>query len=298
MPARVRYLHTVTRLWLCCLLLTALCCCAGTSPAFASPPGEYCPASIAGVVPVHPQVSVQGILGTDTIFAYRLRADAPGIVSGRLRIYSARRTFSLEFANVELKPVQHDVDAKNLHYATYDSEPFYFAFVEPVAIAAAWVSRATSSSAPPSVCSAVPIVAPMLSAAPDPIQSWVDPDTGALAARMRDRAPATAPFVTYEGNVDIGNCRAVFEPARMTKVTPPVFPKDLNISSTRRGDAIVKVAVDKKGVVTNTSLYASSGYKIWDGASALAARTATYTPASLLCVPLPGYFLFESAFSK
>ena len=298
MPAGVRYLHTVTRFWLCCLLLTALYCCGGASPALAAAPGQYCAVSLADVVPVHPQVAAQGVIGTDTMFGYRLRGDSPGTVSGRLRIYSARRTFSLDFANVELNPVQHDVDAKNLHYATYDSEPLYFSFLEPVAVEAAWVSRATASSAPAEVCSAVPVVAPFVPASPGAIQSWVDPDNGELGARMRERAPPAAPFVTYEGNIDIGGCHTVFEPARMTKLTPPVFPKDLNTSSTRRGDSIVKVAVDKKGIVTNTALYASSGYKIWDGASGLAARTATYTPASLLCVPLPGYFLFESAFSK
>jgi len=103
----------------------------------------------------------------------------------------------------------------------------------------------------------------------------------ATLCAQADERPAVA--------MAVGSPSRAYSPARMKGTLYTQLPPIAELARTN-GKALVQVALDDAGRVTNVTVVASSGNALLDRAALKTVRDATYEPASVGGIPVAGSF--------
>jgi len=89
------------------------------------------------------------------------------------------------------------------------------------------------------------------------------------------------------------------DPNQDARAIDPVVPDTPEIAQEEglTGTALIKVSLDAAGVVTDVSVYRSSGSGALDAAAEQAARRTAYRPQLENCEPVAGSYLFSANFT-
>ncbi|MDQ6932869.1 MAG: TonB family protein [Candidatus Eremiobacteraeota bacterium] len=116
-------------------------------------------------------------------------------------------------------------------------------------------------------------------------------------ASIRKSLPSKGNTVTgrYTGQLVPPTCSQSNREARALTRIAPEFPE---ISRQRglRGTAVVKIDLDSTGKSVGSSVYVGSGSSILDAVALSAAAANTYAPATFMCAPIVGSYLFVVEF--
>ncbi len=85
-------------------------------------------------------------------------------------------------------------------------------------------------------------------------------------------------------------------PTTQANIKDPAFP-DYRNTSFAAYTSRVKVVVNPDGSVKSVSIYETSGYAGADQATIQAALHSTYTPGSVNCQPVEGWYIFRANFN-
>jgi hypothetical protein len=248
---------------------------------------EFCPATL-----VSDPVMVDG-----NIARFRLGAISPRVVSGFVRLQTAKGWYAATFSNVPLRALEQNYNDQGMTFSHEDylSEDFMVKMPARDPVLYAYVAQAQAQGDTflnwdrfgTVDCSPTPFspkdkrnsTRPVPALSKSPIQ---------LSA-----APIPAPFES--------TCAEPFSDVLLTKPGPFHYPAILgrdDPTARPTGVTVVVVAVNRDGSVVDAWVWEPIGTPMLDQAVVDEARKATYAPGKAFCQNVPGYFVLRSVFTQ
>ena len=256
-------------------------------------PDPFCPAHVVSVIPMHEPPATEPDLGTDGVFAVKLMADTPKIVSGTLQVLSGNQPFKVTFSNVALTASAYTVTSGKdvLRRGTaYYSSPLYFALPRPMPVNAVWIYEITVDGKG-AECATLPLYRVQYKQPTLPI---VTQEGGTSADDARLHVPQHPLLATQEKKVDLSDCPAPLKEGEAVFLKQPEYPRGAALRTTT---VIVKLAIDAAGHVADASVLQTAGEKAFDLVALDSAANSRFNPRLFLCASIPGFYLFRAHFS-
>lgn len=272
----------------CCLVLCAAC----GAPALAL--AEFCPAEIEA------PHQLDAKTGPSALFSYALRAESPRSVAGSAIFDTSMGWFEVEFPRTALTARAYRMQDEFVSFtrATFESDPLYVRFPQPVTIKGGYVASATSSGdqvlgwdakgtvqcAPRAGFETRPTTGPKVD-----FLKTLNPRTDLDAMPSSNAAIAVAAITSAPGSTD---CDVPFANATAEAASPeyPVVPEN------RAASVWVEVAVNADGTLADAWIYAPSGSRPFDAAALRAARLSKFKGGRVFCQAAGGDYLFHALF--
>lgn len=253
---------------------------------------EFCPATVAHITAFHAALDDRSPAFADTLFGITLRGQHARSVATSLVVYTDDASYAVKFPSLPLRKTTHpaSVAGKTVSITTYDSDPVFIRFDRPTPVRYLWVSGASAGKEKPVSCPTQPSSNDR-SAKFGPFTTPV-PDLRLDAlVRSTTRSEKNTFDATLTGKLTAPTCsQPNQEPRTVTRIMPE-FP-EIARQQGLRGTTTVKVEVDSTGKTVGSSVYASSGSKLLDDVALSAAAANAYAPATFMCVPIVGSYLF------
>lgn len=253
---------------------------------------EFCPATVAHVTAFHAPPDDRSPAFADTLFGVTLRAQHARSVATGLVVYSDAASYVVNLPPLPLQKTTrpYSVAGRTFPITTYDSDPVFIRFDRTTPVRYVWVSGASVGRETPVSCPTQPSSNDR-SAKSSPLTTPVlDPRIDAL---VRNSTPSRQNTfdATLTGKLTAPACsQPNQEPRTLTKMRPE-FP-EIARQQGLRGMTAVKVDIDSAGKAVGSSVYVSSGSGLLDNVALSTAAASAYAPATFMCVPIVGSYLF------
>ncbi len=253
---------------------------------------DFCPATVAHITAFHAPPDNKSAAYADSLFGITLQAQHPRSVIARLILASGSETYSASVPQVALKAVKrlflaagHTID-KTL----YESAPVFIRFDRSRPLRYAWVEQASIGGEKPVRCPTQPASNDRSGAGQPFTTSTLDSRSD---ASIRNSLPSKDNTVVaeYTGQLIPPTCSQANHEARALTRIPPEF-REIPRQQGLRGTAVVKIDLDSSGKAVGSSIYIESGSPLLDAAALSAAAANAYAPATFMCVPIVGSYLF------
>lgn len=269
--------------------------CAAVLHGRASATTEYCPAVLT-LAPV-------GSSASAGIYGFELSALSPRSVSATLAFDTSAGWFT---AHVPLSQLSETSQYYAAPWGAFvrdlaNSQVMYVQFPKPVTVAHAFVTRASSEGdvfgwhdRGPVSCPPPGVPNPLAPQTPpkvhlvdqNPVSLSVPPTPESLIVTAKPIAPI----------LSASSCRHPFAPVAIITQAKAAYPKSA-AALDATGTAMVAVAVNTDGSVTDTWIESSSLYPELDKSALAAAAASTYKPARAYCRNVQGIIEFPITFN-
>ncbi|MGB6987115.1 MAG: TonB family protein [Candidatus Aquilonibacter sp.] len=273
----------------CCLVLSAAC------GARALALAEFCPAEIEA------PHQLDAKTGPSALFSYALRAEGPRSVAGSVLFNTSMGWFEVEFPATPLTAHAYQMQDEFVTFTrnTFESDPLYVRFPQPVTIKGVFVASATSSGdqvfgwdakgtvqcAPRAGFGTPPSTRPKTS-----LVKTLNPRTDLDVMPGSNAVSAVAAITSAPGSTD---CDVPFANASVEAASPE-YPL---VAENRAASVWVEVAVNADGTLADAWIYAPSGSRDFDAAALRAARLSKFKGGRVFCQPAGGDYLFHAVFN-
>jgi len=269
------------------------------SGAHALATAEFCPARLA----MRP---IDGGAATGSrIFGFNLSAQGPRTVTAMLAFDTDAGWFTAAVPPVAIAEKDRRYTSPWADFMRRDfvSEKMYLQFPAAVKVRRAWVYAAQAANddfgwtAQGQVkCSASAAIAVPLNVTEQP--PTLDPRD---SDHLNDPPPANAKPIVPVKSATLGqtNCGQPFVDAMVTTPASPDYPSVLSVhapTGAAGGTAIIQVAINADGTLSDAWIWGTSGFSALDNAALGAAKRSGYRGAIAYCEPVPAMYFFKVTF--